>query len=254
MIFLDDKKCLLWATLGSLYSEKLKEEFLKNNAGKKSAKWDSVKYQPSTYEHLLHSINHTNVDFPSGFEDIKKLEEQNPQLIFRVYEIFDKGYFMTYSSEKTPNSQTKFVDLVFVSFVDEEYELDSHFFFVECRSAFFAKIYIQSDEETETTSISYCKNLVCERCLTLFASTSVELFAEHQKLCQQNLLSNFEIQEEEICFTNFKKMSRPVLTGYFDFETYKEKVPKMCYPCQQKFKATKVGFFHFSMYKISYFC
>ena len=212
-----------------MYSQELKKK------EKNEYMWSKKKYLASTYEPLLSRLNVQGVGFPSGLDDVRKLEKQNPELIFRIYEQYQNGYMMSYKTEREPSKTSKFVDLVLVNFLDQDYELDSHFYFVEKLRCFFSKVYKSEGERT-----SYQNILICERCLESFSIESAVMYQEHVLRCDRNEVTNFKISEEMIKFRNEKNAVTSVLTGYYDFETKKTKINPMCFTCNQLFKSTKV--------------
>ena len=85
--------CLLNCICASLYTD-----ILKKNLGKKYAR---EKSKGENYLQFYSKINTENVNFPTGLDDIKTLERNNPVLRFHVWTLRGSDYYKTYETKVT---------------------------------------------------------------------------------------------------------------------------------------------------------
>ena len=137
--------CLLNCISASLYTD-----ILKKNLGKKYAR---EKSKGENYLQFYSKINTENVNFPTGLDDIKTLERNNPVLRFHVWTLRGSDYYKTYESTVTSyhkKIEVKNVHTV-LSFFRNKFskEIDAHFIHVSNLNKFVSKRYTNKSYEIQ---------------------------------------------------------------------------------------------------------
>lgn len=165
-----------------------------------------------------------NIVLPVSIKDIKKFEDDNKHLNFKINVLHSKGeeIYPLYRSANTSKKHCINLMLYKVRVKDTNYAI-SHFMFVKNVSKLLLRKYKKS----------YKKNLFCFNCLNGFRYP--KLLEDHEQYCLQNKPCKVigpKKEDRYVKFDNFKNKFKLPYIGFFDFEAVLSKPDILCESCQ----------------------
>lgn len=219
----DDDLCLLYCIIGKFHS--------------KSISLDN-REKPESYSPFFENFNLEGINFPISVEEIKKLEDQNLHLFFKINvfmeiegEIYHHRMFTI--DEKHPKNITV-VNVLLTEVCDTNGKIFHHYTLIENENKFFASVY-----STKKGQTCYSRSVTCAKCLSRFSSE--EKLARHITVCEKGgeackPILNFKKPYEKLTFEKPWLQYPHLYTGYVDFESILVKnndVKEGCDDCQK---------------------
>lgn len=192
--------------------------------------------KPESYSPFFKNFNLEGINFPISVSEIKKLEDQNCHLFFKInvfMEIEGEIYqHRMYTIEEKQSTAVTVVNVLLSEVTDDKGKIFYHYSLIENESKYFACVYT-----TKKGQICYSRSVTCSKCLVRFSSE--EKLKRHETVCvsggvECKPILNFKHTYEKLSFEKPWLQYPHLYTGYVDFESLliqNEKATDKCSEC-----------------------
>lgn len=215
----EDDKCVIWNIILSVFGHKIRKD----------------KTNPKYLEKYLKYVNDENVEYPITEKDLQILEENNKELniSINVWKYISSTHIEPYYISRVSRKGMIKCDMMLIQSKQTKDEVTKqHLIHIKDIRGLFRGVSISNKQDA--------KHFYCPSCQH-FKTQSSQKMIQHHKQCQDPNYFKKILPPSTNAFLpdgnvmrppNSYRAERPILRGFFDFETLqKVKIPEQCEEC-----------------------